>query len=94
MVEPKGGALTLEVLRVRVTLAEDEGPPPPPTGGRRAPNPTSKGEPSGEKRPAPSTPSAGGAEKSSQNAKKRRLNSKKKCFSNASGYTLVLLEVL
>ena len=27
--EPKGGALSLEVLRVRVTLLEDEGPQPP-----------------------------------------------------------------
>ena len=46
----------------------------PPTGGRGAPNPTPKGEPSGEKRPAPSTLSAGCAVKSSENAKKRRLN--------------------
>ena len=43
----------------------------PPTGGRGAPNPTPKVEPSGEKRPAPSTPSAGGADKSSKTAKKR-----------------------
>ena len=33
----------------------------PPIGGRGALNPTPKGEPSGEKWPAPSTPSAGGA---------------------------------
>ena len=54
--DPKGGGLTLEALRVRVIL-EDEGPQPPPTGGRAAPNPTPKGELSGEKRPAPSIPS-------------------------------------
>ena len=70
--EPKGGGLTVEVLRVRVTL-EDEGHQPPPPGGRGAPNPTPKGE-SGEKQQAPSTPSAGGADKSSENGKKRRLN--------------------
>ena len=55
----------------------------PPSGGRGAPNPTSKGEPSGEKRPAPSTPSAGGADKSSENAKKRRLNWHSKCLQAA-----------
>ena len=80
--EPKGGGLTLEVLWVRVTL-EDEGPQPPPTAGRGPPNPTPKVEPSGEKRPAPSTPSAGGADKSSDNAKKRRLNWHTKCLQAA-----------
>ena len=80
--EPKGGALTLEVLRVRVTV-EDEGPRPPATCGRGACNPTPKGEPSGEKQPAPSTPSAGGTDKSSENAKKRRLNWHSKCSQSA-----------
>ena len=54
-----------------------------PTGGRGAPNPTSKGEPSGEKQPAPSTPSASGADKSSENAKKRRPNWHSKCLQAA-----------
>ena len=80
--EPKGGGVTLEVLRTRVTL-KDEGPQPPPTGGRGAPHPTPKAGPSGEKRPAPSTPSAGGADKSSENAKKRRLNWHSKCLQAA-----------
>ena len=48
---------------------EDEGPLPPPIDGRGARNQTPKDEPSGEKRPASSTPSAGGAYKSSENAK-------------------------
>ena len=52
----------------------------PSTGRRGAPNPTPNGEPSGEKRPAPSTPSAGGPDKSSENAKKRRLNWHSKCL--------------
>ena len=55
----------------------------PPTGGRGAPKPTPKGEPSGEKRPAPSNPSAGGTDKSSENAKKRRLNWHSKCLQAA-----------
>ena len=56
----------------------------PLTGGRGAPNPTPRGEPLGEKRPAPSTPSAGGADKSSENAKKRRLNWPSKCLQDAA----------
>ena len=80
--ELKGRPLTLEVLRVRVTL-EDEGPQPPPLVEEEHPNPTPKGEPSGEKRPAPSTPSAGGADKGSENAKKRRLNWHSKCLQAA-----------
>ena len=55
----------------------------PSIGGRGAPNPTPKGEPSGEKRPAPSTPSAGGADKRSENAKNRRLNWRSKCLQAA-----------
>ena len=55
----------------------------PPTGGRGAHNPTPKGEPSGEKRPAPSAPSAGSADKSSENAKQRRLNWHSKCLQAA-----------
>ena len=54
-----------------------------PTCGRGAPNPTPKGEPSGKKRPTPSTPSAGGADKSSENAKKRRPNWHSKCLQAA-----------
>ena len=34
-----GGGLTLGIIRVRVTPAEDEVPQPPPTGERGAPNP-------------------------------------------------------
>ena len=63
----------------------------PPTGGRGAPSPTPKGEPSGEKRPAPSTPSAGGADKSSENAKKRRLSWHSKCL-QAAGVEVKFLE--
>ena len=37
--EPKGGALTLEVLRVRVTLVEDEVPQPPPLVEEEHPTP-------------------------------------------------------
>ena len=55
----------------------------PPIGGGGAPNPTPEGEPSGEKRPAPSTPSAGGANNSSENTKKRRLNWHSKCLQAA-----------
>ena len=88
--EPKGAGLTLEVLRVRVTRG-DEGPQPPPTGGRGALNPTPKGEPSGERRPAPSTPSAGGADKSNENAKKHRLNWHSKCL-QAAGVEVKLPE--
>ena len=55
----------------------------PPTVGRGAPNPTPKGEPLGEKWPAPSDPSAGGADKGSENAKKRRLNWHSKCLQAA-----------
>ena len=54
-----------------------------PTGGRGAPNPTPKGEPLDEKRPAPSTPSAVGADKSSETAKKHRLNWHSKCLQAA-----------
>ena len=52
----------------------------PPTGGGGQPNSTPKGEPLGEKRPATSNPSAGGADKSSENAKKRRLNWHSRCL--------------
>ena len=52
----------------------------PPSGGRGATNPTPKGEPSREKRSAPHTPSAGGVNKGSENAKKRRLNWHSKCL--------------
>ena len=62
---------------------EDEGPQPPPLVEDEHPNPTPKGEPSGEKRPAPSTPSACGADKSSENAKKRSLNRHSKCLQAA-----------
>ena len=79
----KGGELTLEDLRVRVTLEGDEGPLPPATGGRGAPNPTPEAEQSGEKRPVPATPGASGADKSNEKAKKRRLNSHSTCLQAA-----------
>ena len=56
---------------------------PPPSGGRRATTPTPKVEPSGEKRSVPSTPSAGGADKSSENARMRHLNWHSKCLQAA-----------
>ena len=62
---------------------EDEGPQPPLTGGTGAPNPSAEGEPSGDKRPAPSTSSPGGADKSSENTKKGRLNWHSKCLQTA-----------
>ena len=49
----------------------------PPRGGK--PGPTPKGEQPGEKRTVPSIPSAGGADKGNENAKKRRLNWHSKC---------------
>ena len=52
---------------------EDEGPQPPPLVEEGAPDPTPKGQLSGEKQPAPSITSTGGADESSTNAKKRRL---------------------
>ena len=42
-----------------------------------------RGEPSGEKRPAPSTAGTRGAYRSSENAKKRRLNWHSKCLQAA-----------
>ena len=63
----------------------------PPSGAIGAPNPTLKGEPSGEPRPAPSSPSAGGADKSSENAKKRRLNWHSKCL-QAAGVEVMFAE--
>ena len=47
--------------------------------------PTPKGEQPGEKRTVPSTPSAGGADKENENAKKRRLNWHSKCL-QAAGF--------
>ena len=55
----------------------------PLTGRRGAPNPTPKGELSGKQRAAPSTPSTGGADKSSENVRKRRLNAHSKCLQAA-----------
>ena len=53
------------------------------TGERGAPNPKPKAEASGEKRPAPSTLGAGGADKSSEKAIKRRLTRHCKCLQAA-----------
>ena len=60
---------------------EDEGRQP--IGGGGSPNPTPKGEPLAEKWPGPSTPSAGGDDKSGENAKERRLNWHSKCLQAA-----------
>ena len=79
----EGGGLTLGIIRVRVTLVEDEGPKPPPLVEEEHPTPHLRGEQSGEKRPVPSTPSAGGPEKGSENAKRRRLNWHSKCLQAA-----------
>ena len=87
----KGGGLTHEVLRLRITH-EGQRSPAPPTGGSGAPNPTPKSELSGEKRPGPSTPSAGGADKSSENGRKRRLNWHSKCL-QAAGVEVKFPEV-
>ena len=54
----------------------------PHTGGRGAPNPTPKGEQSGEKLTVPSTPSAGGTDKN-DTANKRKLNCHSKCLQAA-----------
>ena len=62
---------------------EDEGPQPPPSVEVDHPTPKRKVEWSGEKRPAPSTPSAGCADNSSENSKKRRLNWHSKCLQAA-----------
>ena len=64
-----------------------------PVGGRRnsasptgrKPGPTPKVEQPREKRTAPSTPSASGADKGSENAKNRRLNWHSKCL-QAAGF--------
>ena len=68
--------------QVRVTLVEGEGTQPPQVENEhQAPPP--KGEQPGEKRTVPSTPSASGADKGNENAKKRRLNWHSKCLQAA-----------
>ena len=81
--EPEGGRPSPGGLKGKGNSGGGRKCSAPPTGGREAANPTPKGELSGEKRPAPSTPSAGGADKSSRNAKKRRLNWHSKCLQAA-----------
>ena len=88
--EPKRGGLTLEVLRGRVTV-EDEGPQPAPLMEEEQPTPHLRVSRQAEKRAAPCTPSAGGADKSSENAKKRRLNWHPKCL-QASGVEVKIPE--
>ena len=83
MVNPREEALTLGVLRVRVTLVEHESGQPPPLVEEEHPAPHLKGEQSGDNRPVPSTLSAGGADKGSENAKKRRPNLHSKCLQAA-----------
>ena len=82
MVDLTGGGLTLEV-RVRVTLVEGEGPQPAPLVEDENPTPHSRVSRRVKNSLSPSTPSAGGANKSSENAKKRRLNWHSKCLQAA-----------
>ena len=79
----KGGALTLQLLRIRVTLVEDKGPQPPPLAEGEPPTPHLRVSRWVKKRQAPSSPSAGGTDKSSENAKKRRLNWHSTCLQAA-----------
>ena len=78
----RGGGLTLEVLRVRITL-EHEGPQPPPLVEERHPTPHLRLSRRVRNVQPPPPPSAGGAKKSSENAKKRRLNWHSKCLQAA-----------
>ena len=80
--EPKGGGPNPGGFKGRRHPAGRRSSAPP-SGAKGAPNPTPKGDPSGEKRPAPSTPKAGGADRSSANAKKRHLNWHSKCLQAA-----------
>ena len=83
--KPEGGGPNPEGSKCKGNARAGRRSLAPPTGGREAPNPTPKGEHSGEKRPVPSTLSAGGADKGSENAKKRLLNSHAKCL-QAAGF--------
>ena len=83
MVNPKGGGANAGGFKGKGNPGGGRRSSAPPTDGRGAAKPTPKGERSGEKRPAPSTPSAGGADKSSDNAKKHRLNWHSKCLQAA-----------
>ena len=85
VVDLKGGAQTLEVLRVRVSLVEDEGPQRPPLVEEQHPTPHLRRSHRVEKQSAPSTPSFGGADNSSENAKKRHRNWHSKCL-QAAGF--------
>ena len=80
--EPKGGGLTLEVLRVRVTLG-DEGPQPPPLVAEEHPTTHLRVSRQVKNGLPPPAPTPGGADKSSQNARKRRLNWQSKCLQAA-----------
>ena len=78
-----GGGQALEVLRVRVTLVEDEGPQPPPLVEQQHPTPHLRVSRRVKNGLPLSGRSAGGADKSSKNAKKRDLNRHSKCLQAA-----------
>ena len=88
--EPKGGGPNPGGSKCKGT-SRGQRSSATPSGGGGAPNATPKGELSSEKQPAPSNPSAGGADKSSENAKKRRLNGHSKCL-QAAGVEVNLSE--
>ena len=81
--KPEAGGRTPGHPSVRVPLVEGEGTQPPPLVEEEAPSPNPKGEQPGDKLNVPSTPSAGCADKGSENAKKRRLNYHSKCLQAA-----------
>ena len=81
--KPEGGGPNPGCLKGKGNPGGGRRSSAPPTGGRGASNATPKGELSGEKRPAPSTPSAGCPDISSENAKERRLTSHSKCLQAA-----------
>ena len=80
MVDPKGEGLTLEVLRVGITLVQDEGLQPPPLVEEELLIPNLRVSCRAKKGLPPRAPSAGGAHKSSQKSKKRSLNWHSKCL--------------
>ena len=81
--KPQGGGPNLGGFKGKGSPGAGRRSPAHPSRGKGEPSPTPKGELSGEKRPAPSTPSAGGADKSSENAKKRLLSLHSKCLQDA-----------
>ena len=81
--KPEGGALTLEVLSVRVTLAEDKGPQPPPLLEEDHPTPHLRVSRRVKNGLPPPVAALDGADKSSENAKKSKLNWHSHCLQAA-----------